>query len=476
MLVRIVMLLDDEVLEKRLRRLLKRDDVLLTSLAGSELEVARLERESPDLLIITRHLLKEPLLPTMIALRRLPEEPEVLVMRELENAAERAHLLAAGVCAVACTEVADAALAELLARQIERRVQAMLSLLDAAHGARQVRLMDFVSASSAMHAFVQTVYQVTDADTTLLILGETGVGKEHLARGIHAESRRASGPFIAVNCGALPEHLLESELFGHEEGAFTGASRAVRGQFELAHRGTLFLDEIGDMPVHLQVKLLHVLERRQIRRVGGERVIDIDVRILAATNRNLGVEIAANRFRQDLFYRLSAVALTIPPLRERREDVPELIANYLRHFRVAMGRDVREVAPSAVAALQRYDWPGNVRELINVVERAVLLSSGPVVGLADLPPAIAGTVAGSPFTPTAMAASDTVAVPVLSDQPLSTARTTAVAVFEHAYVSQVLRKTGGRVGEAARLAGITPRALYDRMRHLGLRKEDFRDR
>jgi DNA-binding NtrC family response regulator len=345
-------------------------------------------------------------------------------------------------------------------------------------GIRPIRLSDFVSQSPAMHTFMETVYRVVSADNSLLILGETGVGKEHLARAIHSESPRASGSFIAVNCGALPETLLESELFGHEKGAFTGADRAVRGQFEMAHRGTIFLDEIGEMPLHLQVKLLHVLERRQIRRVGGEQSIAVDVRVIAATNRNLTAEVEAGRFRRDLFYRLGAVVLTIPPLRDRREDIPELAENYLQYFRVNTGQPIKGLDADAMAALVKHSWPGNVRELINVMERAVLLCRGDTIRPVDLPSPIAeapvaavvvagvaGSVASVPPLP-----------PVWLDKPLRVARRMAMDNLERLYLTQLLTQTRGRIGETARRAGMTTRSLYDRMRRLGLRKEDFRGR
>jgi transcriptional regulator with GAF, ATPase, and Fis domain len=285
---------------------------------------------------------------------------------------------------------------------------------------------------------------------------------------VHAEGPRSGGPFLAVNCGALPEGLLESELFGHERGAFTGAERAHRGCFEMAHLGTLFLDEIAELPLHLQSKLLRVLEDRRIVRLGGEKPVPVDVRLIAATNRDLEEEVRARRFRADLYYRLAVVTLTVPPLRDRREDVPALVRDYFDHFRATLGRDVRSIHPGALAALVAYSWPGNVRELINVVERAVLLCPGHEVGRADLPRTLTGPRAAPPPGPFA-------ALPeAWRSLKLREARREVTTVFESAYLRDLLRETGGRVGEAARRAGINERTLYGMMQRHGLRKEEFR--
>ena len=320
------------------------------------------------------------------------------------------------------------------------------------------------------------VERVVASDATLLIMGETGVGKERLAQAIHGESPRSAGPFISVNCGALSESLLESELFGHEEGAFTGASRARRGWFELAHNGTIFLDEIGEMPKHLQVNLLSVLQTREVQRVGAESMVSIDVRVVAATNRDLLEEVEANRFRRDLYYRLGVVSLTIPPLRERREDIPKLLATMIEHFRTEIPHDVVGVSSRAREALCEYDWPGNVRELMNVVERAMLLTTNEEISPEDLPESISGLVAGDVELPTPQVMDDeNLQVPrEWLTLPLRDAREKLVTEFERAYLASLLESTGGRIGETAKKAGIQPRSLFDKMRRHGLKKEDYR--
>ena len=271
----------------------------------------------------------------------------------------------------------------------------------------------------------------------------------------------------------MPETLLESELFGHERGAFTGAIRARRGCFELAHRGSLFLDEIGDLPVHLQAKLLRALQDREIQRLGAESSIQVDARLMAATNQDLEAAIDEGRFRPDLFYRLSVVTLTVPPLRQRREDIVPLVENYLAEFRQQLGRSrIEGIDSSALEAMIAYDWPGNVRELINVVERAVLLCDDEAITKEHLPDIIVGSARGySPLEPSEILSGS---IDELPNGTLREVRSELVERIERAYLRNLLRRTIGNIGETARLADIDPRTLYNKMKAYGLRKEDFR--
>ena len=333
-------------------------------------------------------------------------------------------------------------------------------------------LGELSSRNPSMEKIFKIARRVAAADTPLLILGETGVGKEWLARAIHEDGPRREGPFVALNCGAVPESLLESELFGHVKGAFTGAVRDRRGYFELAHHGTLFLDEIAELPVHLQVKLLRVLQDHRIQRVGGEEEIQIDVRILAATHRDLPQAMAEEVFRSDLYYRLAVVTLVLPSLRERGEDIPSLVERYLGELTNKLGRsDVRGVSAEVLDAFLRYAWPGNIRELINVLERAVLLADGEEIVLGDLPDEITGRrpaagVAAPPEARNIFAA--------WLDRPLEEGRHEVLAAFERAYLVHCLGAVGGRIGEAAERAGIDPRTLYSKMKGHGLKKETFK--
>jgi len=320
------------------------------------------------------------------------------------------------------------------------------------------------------------VARVVNSEAPLLIHGETGVGKERLARAIHPEGARSAGPVVAVNCGALPETLLESELFGHEEGAFTGATRYRRGCFELAHRGTIFLDEIGEMPLHLQVRLLRVLQEYEVQPIGSEKSIKIQVRVMASTNRNLEEEVKAGRFRRDLYYRMSVVSLAIPPLRERREDIPALVESYIHFLRPRIGPGQYELQPEVLQAMVDYSWPGNVRELINVVERAMLLCNRQEITVYDLPDTIGGR-RGAP----AMEAVKTQMEGMFNmgeEMGKSTWRAVRRKVVEHyerEYLTSVLKQANGRIAEAAKKAGIGPRALFDKMKKYQLRKEDFKE-
>jgi DNA-binding NtrC family response regulator len=287
--------------------------------------------------------------------------------------------------------------------------------------------------------------RVAQVDSTVLLTGESGVGKERVARFIHAESARAGGPFVAINCGAVPENLLESELFGHARGSFTGATQDRVGLFEAAHGGTLFLDEIGEVPPAMQVKLLRALQERQIRRVGENRNREVNVRVLAATNRNLVDEIRAARFRQDLYYRLRVIEIVIPPLRERREDILPLARSALAATAARTRRKVSGFTPAAAHQLLRYAWPGNVRELENAVERAVVLARRNRIDVEDLPPEVGLAV------PAALVSSDV--------RPL--------ADVERDYIKSVLRAVGGNRTQAAAKLGIGEATLYRKLKLYG---------
>lgn len=393
----------------------------------------------------------------------------VVVLCDRDDPHDRAHLLAAGVAHVldATTPIAR------LAATIE-------AIADAEYGGRvagpEVRgnhaepsLVDFLSRSSVMRRFVDLAARVADADATLLITGETGVGKERLARAVHAESPRGERPFVCVNCGALPAPLLESQLFGHEAGAFTGATEAHRGFFEQADGGTIFLDEISELPTELQVKLLTVLQRHEVQRLGAEAPIAIDVRVMAATNRDLRERVADGSFREDLFYRLNVVALEVPPLRERPEDIADLAGQLVAHFRAeTTGCTIEGIDRGALDRLTAYAWPGNVRELINVIERATILGRSDAIRVGDLPPEIVdGGASDAPAGPTAM--------PTFEGRTLKAVRDDAVARAERAYLHDAMTRTGGSIKDTASLAGISTRALYDRLRRYDLRKEDYRE-
>ncbi len=310
-------------------------------------------------------------------------------------------------------------------------------------------LENMVGHSGAMQEVYKLVERVAPTDATVLIRGESGTGKELVAQAIHNLSPRAEEPFIAVNCGALPENLLESELFGHEKGAFTGADRMKMGRFELAGNGTIFLDEIGDMSPSTQVKLLRVLQSRTIERLGGTKTIPIKARTITATNRDLEAALEEGAFREDLYYRINVFPIFLPPLRDRREDIPELVAHFLKRF----GRDEDAIEGSALELLVNYRWPGNVRELENVIERALIMSTTAVIRAEDLPPHIRHLG----HRPT-VAVGGAIEIP---NEGLS------LEQVERDLIQSALTKAGGNKSKAAKLLGITRRKLYSMMERLG---------
>ena len=314
------------------------------------------------------------------------------------------------------------------------------------------RIEGIIGESGAMLEVLSIVRRVAPSEATVLIRGESGTGKELIAKAIHFGSPRARGPLVKVNCAALPEALLESELFGHEKGAFTGALTSRQGRFELANGGTIFLDEIGDLPLHLQAKLLRVLQEREFEKVGSSRPIRVNVRIMAASHRPLEDLIKAGQLREDLYYRLNVVTIFIPPLRERRSDVALLLDHFLRQYAEKNGKTIRGLTPEGRDILLRYDYPGNVRELENIIERAVVLTRDDVIGSGDLPL--------------------TVQEPEVADGDRETNLTAAVEALERRMIRDALARSDGIQTRAAELLGMGERALRYKLTKYGFREED----
>ena len=318
---------------------------------------------------------------------------------------------------------------------------------------------NIIARSQKMQEVLSVVARVAGSNATVLLGGESGVGKDLIARAIHQNSRRASGPFIKVNSTAIPDTLFESELFGFEKGAFTGALASKPGKFELADKGTLFLDEIGDVPAAIQVKLLRVLQEREFERLGGTKTLKVDVRLLAATNRDLRAALEQRTFREDLYYRLNVVPIDIPPLREHKEDIPDLAQHFLARFASESEREITGITPAAVNVLMGYHWPGNVRQLENTIERAVALSPGPVIDAGDIhldatgrsaAANASGTGTGNFFLPEGMTL----------DQ------------WEDEMIREALRRANGNKSQAARLLGLSRNALRYRLGKLGVEDEE----
>ena len=480
MLVRVSLGIDDEPLRRQVLEALPFSDTLVVGRTGKEELLARLAERTADLVLVDGDDV-EALEPIAAAASAHPDRPQLVALLRTDDPEVHAQALAVGIGTVIDASVTSDALAPALSSLVARRREVQLSESVVVDRARRRSLPRLVSASSEMDRVLATAQRVARSDSPILVLGETGVGKERIAEVVHRASARADGPFVPVNCAAIPSDLFEAELFGYERGAFTGAQRAHRGLFELAHEGTLFLDEVGEVPLAMQSKLLRALQDNAVRPLGGSRAIEIDVRVVTATNRNLLHEVDAGRFRSDLYYRLCVVELSIPPLRERREDVEALVPVLTEHFCARLGRAPMRTSPAAMASLMDYGWPGNVRELANVLERAVLLADGPGIDVGDLPPVLQAHEALSspaltqeaPVPPAAL--SEVVQLPhAWRSQSWKLVREGILAAGERAYLVAVLSEAKGRVGDAAKRAGMSPRALFDKMRRHGLRKEDFR--
>jgi two-component system response regulator PilR (NtrC family) len=408
---------------------------------------------------------------------RMPDIDGLQVLAEAKQAAPDTQVIV--VTAFATTETAIAAMKSgaydyltkpfkvdevglVVERALERRVlrRENVVLRDEIKG--RYRLDRLLGKAPAMERVFEMLRKIAPARTSVLLIGESGTGKELAARAIHELSTRSDRPFVAVNCGAIPETLLESELFGHVRGSFTGANTDKVGLFEAAHNGTLLLDEVAELPIPMQVKLLRVLQERKVKPVGGVAEREIDVRIVAATNRDLETEVEKGTFRQDLFYRLNVIQVRLPPLRERREDIALLVEHFVRKFSAEHGRAVAGLEPEAMSVLMAYHYPGNVRELENLIERAVTLAPHDRVTL-DALPSLRGLAARDLTIQPA-------AAPNLPEQGLNLE--SVVEDFERGIIIKALERTDGNRTEAARLLGVTFRSLRYRLSKLGISGED----
>ncbi|GAB4234440.1 MAG: sigma-54 dependent transcriptional regulator [Acidobacteriota bacterium] len=440
-----VLLVDDDPAQRQFLRAALERDYRVTAASSGEEARQLLQKQGYDLVLTDERM------PGMSGLELLqwvrestPETPVVLLTAygSIESAVEAMRLGAADYLTKPVGSPEELRL--VVSRCLRQKVLAAEKKVTQAE--RELEFpSDIVAASPGMRRALHLARQVAPETTTVLITGESGTGKEVVARYIHRLSPRADGPFVAVNCAALAETLLDSELFGHEKGAFTGAVQSRPGRFELAHGGSLFLDEIGEMSLALQAKLLRVLQERRFERVGGTRTLEVDVRVIAATNRDLRTAIADRTFREDLYYRLNVFAIELPPLRERREDIIPLAEHFLAVLGRRMNRPNRRFSEEARARLRAYDWPGNVRELRNAVERALIVASGDRITPEDLP--LEGlSEKRSAFEP---------------------GRTT-LAELERQAILETLRHFGGNRRKTAEALGISLRTLHYRLREYGV--------
>jgi len=442
--VRRVLVVDDEEnLRLVLRTLLRRHGYEVETAASGEAGLALVDSFGPDVVLTDVRMPKMGGLDLLETLRAKGNDATVIVMSAYGNMDMAIEAMKAGAYDYVQKPFKpdEVVLALRKAEERETLRRENRALRDEIR--KEHRFEDILAKSARMQEIFRTIAKIADYKTTVLVTGESGTGKELVARAVHQRSSRRGGPFVAVNCGAIPEHLLESELFGHKKGAFTDAIQDRRGLFEEAHTGTLFLDEIGELPLALQVKLLRVLEDEKIRRVGEARDLQVDVRIVAATHRDLSAETKAGRFREDLFYRLNVLHILVPPLRERRDDVPLLIEHFVARNNNRLGTGIRGIDTEARRLLYEYAWPGNVRELENTIERAMVLAEGEQIVAADLSERI-------------REARDPVQLQLASGE-LSVKKT--MRVIEEILIRRALQKTKGNRTRAAEVLEISHRAL-----------------
>ena len=451
---RILIVEDDEVFLRPLQRTLEVAGYEVLAVPSGEDAIDLLKRDDVDLVLTDKRL---PGIDGVELVRRVKaEHPDLAVVAMTAygtiGSAVEAMRVGAEDYLVKPFEAAEALM--VVRRSIELSELKAASRATIRRNQERFTLRNIVAGSAPMHAVFELIRSVAGLDTTVLLYGETGVGKEVLARSIHFTGSRRDKPFVAVNCAAIPEELFESELFGFRKGAFTGASETRRGMFQMAHGGTLLLDEIGEMPLPLQSKLLRVIEDKRLTPIGSDRVLEVDVRIIATTNKDLQSEVDRGMFRRDLFYRLSVMPVRVPPLRERVDDIPLLAGHFLEASARRSKKVVRSIAPSAMQALCAYGWPGNVRELENVIERAVIVAKGDT--LTDVEPFLTG--GGDARTSVDLAL------------PFRDAKARVVEEFERAYVTGVLEAHGGKLTAAAKHADMDPKNLHEKLTRYGLRR------
>jgi two-component system NtrC family response regulator len=448
-----LLVVDDEESQRTvLAGFLRKRGFRVTAAATVDEALEAVRHDTVDLVISDVRMPGASGLDLLDGVRRVNPEVGVVLVTAFGSVADAVDAMKRGAADYLTKPIDLDELEIVVARALERRAlesenRELRRLVEGRH-----RLQGLETANPRMAEALSTAARAAASRATVLVRGESGTGKELMARALHLASPRARGPFVSVNVGALPETLVESELFGHERGAFTGADRERRGRFELADGGTLLLDEIGDLPVGAQVKLLRVLQEQAFERLGGTRTLHVDVRVIAATHRDLEALVRAGAFREDLYYRLNVVAVHLPALRERREDIPALAAQFLERFAKERGGPPRAFSREAMDALVRHDYPGNVRELENIVQRAVVLSRDTLITTSDLPPVLAGL--GTERTRGADDASRTFVE--------------RVDAFERRLVVDALDAAGGVQTRAARQLGMSERHLRYKLKKLGL--------
>ena len=382
---RILVVDDEAAMRQSLKDWLMEDDYEVDLAASGEDAISMARDRSWDIILLDLKMPGMDGLETMSRLKKMIPETEILMMTAYGSIDTAVQAMKEGAFDYLVKPFDPDEIDMLIKKIVAHKELVLENILLRKKLAERHQYDEIIGKGDAMQGVFDLISRVARTDSTVLITGESGTGKELIAQAIHGNSNRCYMPFIAVSCGALPDSLLESELFGYEKGAFTGAENSKKGRFEMANKGTLFLDEIGDISLKTQVDLLRVLQQRELMRLGSEEVIKVDVRILAATNRDLQKAIKENRFREDLYYRLNVISIHVPPLRERKEDIPLLVKAFIEKYCLELNKEVVKIAPSALKLLLGYDWPGNVRELENVIERALVIGSGKKIASEDLP-------------------------------------------------------------------------------------------
>jgi DNA-binding NtrC family response regulator len=446
-----VLVADDEIrLRELLVRELGRKGHEVEGVGDGEAALTRLRDAAYDVVILDMKMPRKEGIEVLRELGAFPEHPQVIVMTGFQEVTTAVEAMKLGAYDYLTKPTKIEELDVVIRKAAEKGQLLRDNQALRAHAPGASPFAGIITKSSRMHEVMRVVERVAPTDSAVLVLGESGTGKELIAQAIHERSARAQRPFVPIHCGALPREVLESELFGHEKGAFTGAIAAKPGLIDLADGGTLLLDEIGEMEPDSQVKLLRALETGMFFRVGSTRPRTVDVRIVASTNRDLGEAMKAGEFRQDLYYRINTITVTLPPLRERPEDVA-LLAQYFIEANAAYG--AKRLSPAALAALEAYRWPGNVRELLHAIERAVILSRGEEIEPGDLPPEVLGSAATPPPA----------GVPGAS-----------LETMERQHIVVTLRRVNGHRGKAAALLAIDPKTLYRKIIGYEIRPEEFR--
>jgi two-component system nitrogen regulation response regulator GlnG len=473
-----LLLIDDEAdVQYSFQRIFDSPEIELTTASSGEEGLKTIPKFKPDLVIMDVRMGGISGLETLRRIRQMDPKLFVILMTAYGTTQTAIEAMKLGAYDYMLKpfdvpKLKDLVLNALKAARDMKQVVSYQPLLE-----QEDYELGIVGRSEAMQQVFKLIGQLAASDATALITGESGTGKELVARAIYHHSNRSQHTFLAVNCAAIPEQLLESELFGHERGAFTGATLQRVGKFEQCHRGTLFLDEIGDMTPATQTKILRVLQSGTFERVGGNQPITADVRIIAATNKSLEQAVAARQFREDLFYRLNVVRIHIPPLRERREDIPLLVNYFLKNFNKDQQRAPRSIATGVLKALEKYHWPGNVRELENVIRRALVVAKGNAILLSDLPAEISGQsqTGGTTMTAAPIAAETGSDIAALARLLFQWARREpklkVLPAVERELVIQALKVTEGNQVHAAKLLGITRATLRKRVEKFGIQRE-----